>query len=105
MQNLVSVWSALDLRRRVVIVLATVAMFAAVIGLSRMATAPQMSLLYSGLDPAAAGEVVAALEQRGQRVEIGRPGKAVNQRAAIEQHARRQGAEDEILEAGFGRAQ
>ena len=37
-QNLVSVWSALDLRRRVVIVLATVAMFAAGIGLSRMAS-------------------------------------------------------------------
>jgi flagellar M-ring protein FliF len=69
-QNLVSVWSALDLRRRVVIVLATVAMFAAVIGLSRMATAPQMSLLYSGLDPAAAGEVVAALEQRGAPYEV-----------------------------------
>ena len=70
MQNLVSVWSALDLRRRVVIVLATVAMFAAVIGVSRMATAPQMSLLYSGLDPAAAGEVVAALEQRGTPYEV-----------------------------------
>ncbi len=70
MQNLVSVWSTLDLRRRVVIVLATVAMFAAVIGVSRMATAPQMSLLYSGLDPAAAGEVVAALEQRGTPYEV-----------------------------------
>jgi flagellar M-ring protein FliF len=52
-QNLVSVWSTLDLRRRVVIVLATVAMFAAVIGVSRMATAPQMSLLYSPWNSAA----------------------------------------------------
>jgi len=69
-QNLVSVWSGLDLRRRAVIVLATVAMFAAVLGLSRMATAPQMALLYSGLDPAAAGDVVAALEQQGTAYEV-----------------------------------
>ena len=40
-------------------------MFAAVLGLSRMASQPTMSLLYAGLDPAAAGEVVAALEQQG----------------------------------------
>ena len=65
MQNIVSVWSGLDFRRRAVIVLATVAMFVAVLGLSRIATAPQMALLYSGLDPAAAGDVVAALEQEG----------------------------------------
>lgn len=53
------------MRRRAVIVVATVAMFAGIIGLSRMAAAPKMALLYSGLDPAAAGEVVAALEARG----------------------------------------
>jgi flagellar M-ring protein FliF len=58
------------MRRRVVIVVATVAMFAAVLGLSRMAASPGMALLYSGLDPAAAGEVVAALEQRGVAYEV-----------------------------------
>jgi flagellar M-ring protein FliF len=42
-----------------------VAVFAAVLVLSRLAAAPQMALLYSGLDPAAAGAVVAALEARG----------------------------------------
>jgi flagellar M-ring protein FliF len=69
-QNLLSFWSALDLRRRVVIVVATVAMFAAVLGMSRMATTPRMELLYSGLDPAAAGEVIAALEQGGTTYEV-----------------------------------
>jgi flagellar M-ring protein FliF len=33
--------------------------------LSRVATAPSFALLYSGLEPSAAGEVVAALEARG----------------------------------------
>ncbi len=36
-------------------------------------------------------------------VELGVAGEAVDQRGAVEQHARRQGAEDEILEARFGR--
>jgi flagellar M-ring protein FliF len=65
LQNVIALWSALDLRRRAIIVIATLAMFAAVLGLSRMAATPGMALLYSGLDPAAAGEVVAALEARG----------------------------------------
>ena len=38
-------------------------------------------------------------------VEAGLAGEAVDQRDAVEQHARRQRAEDEILEAGLGRAQ
>ncbi|HMO09111.1 MAG TPA: flagellar basal-body MS-ring/collar protein FliF [Paracoccaceae bacterium] len=64
-QNLAEIWSRLDIRRRIVVVAATVGMFLAVIGLARAAAAPGMALLYSGLDPAAAGQVVAALEQRG----------------------------------------
>lgn len=65
MQNLLSLWSAMDVRRRVVVAGATVAMFVAVLALSRMAAAPSMSLLYAGLDASAAGDVVAALEQQG----------------------------------------
>jgi len=60
-----SVWSRLDTRRRIVVIGATVAMFAAILALSRMASQPSMSLLYAGLDPSAAGEVVAALDQQG----------------------------------------
>lgn len=65
MQNLAEIWSRLDLRHRVILIAATVGMFVAVIGLARIAAAPGMALLYSGLDPAAAGQVVAALETRG----------------------------------------
>ena len=65
MQQILSVWNAFDTRRRIIVALATIGMFAAVLGLARMAATPSLSLLYSGLDPAAAGEVIAALEQRG----------------------------------------
>lgn len=65
MQNLVLVWNTLDARRRMFVAGATAAVFVAVLLLSRVAGTPQMALLYSGLDPAAAGAVVAALEARG----------------------------------------
>lgn len=70
MQNVIDIWTNLDLRRRVIIVGATLAMFAAVLALGRMAGQPEMGLLYAGLEPGAAGEVVAALDQRGVAYEI-----------------------------------
>lgn len=70
MQNVIAIWTSLDLRRRIIIVGATVAMFAAVLALSRMAGKPEMGLLYAGLEPGAAGEVVAALDQRGVTYEV-----------------------------------
>lgn len=70
MQNVLATWSALDLRRRIIIIGATVAMFAAVLALGRIAGQTQMALLYAGLEPASAGEVVAALEQRGVAHEV-----------------------------------
>lgn len=65
MQNVLAIWSALDLRRRLIIIGATLAMFAAVLALGRIAGQTRMALLYAGLEPASAGEVVAALDQRG----------------------------------------
>lgn len=70
MQQVLSVWSTLDMRKRAIIVLATVAMFAAVLGLSSMASKPSMSLLYAGLESGPAGEVVKALEARGATYEV-----------------------------------
>jgi flagellar M-ring protein FliF len=70
LQNVIATWASLDLRRRVIIVAATLAMFAAILGLSRMAGRAEMGLLYAGLEPAAAGEVIAALDQRGVAYEI-----------------------------------
>ncbi|MDB6452471.1 flagellar basal-body MS-ring/collar protein FliF [Falsirhodobacter sp. 20TX0035] len=65
MQNVLSLWKAMTLARKAVVVGATLAMFAAILILSRVATTPEMGLLYSGLDPQSAGEVVTALEQQG----------------------------------------
>ena len=65
MKQIASVWRTLDMRRRIVLVLASGAVFLAVLAIGRMATAPSMTLLYAGLETGAAGDVVRALEQRG----------------------------------------
>lgn len=70
MQQLVKAWSVLPLRRQVIVILATGAMFFGILAMSRMATAPSMTLLYAGLENGAAGEVVRALEQRGAVFEV-----------------------------------
>ncbi|GAA6180560.1 flagellar basal-body MS-ring/collar protein FliF [Shimia sp. NS0008-38b] len=70
MQQILNMWTGLDSRRKVIVVLATVAMFAIVLSLGRVATKPGMSLLYSGLESGSAGEVVRALEQRGAVYEV-----------------------------------
>ena len=70
MQNVMAIWSALDFRRRIIVVGATLAMFLAVLWLGRMAGQPDMALLYAGLEPATAGEIVAALDQRGVAYEV-----------------------------------
>lgn len=59
-----------DPRRLLVLAVATATAFVAVLGLARMAAAPQLDLLFAGLDPAAAGEVVAALDARGVAYEV-----------------------------------
>jgi flagellar M-ring protein FliF len=60
----------LNLRRQITVVIATTVMFAAILGMTRMASAPTMTLLYAGLESGTAGEVVSALEQRGAAFEI-----------------------------------
>jgi len=69
-QQIFSVWSSLTLQRRVFVAVATLMMFAAILGVSRMATTPNMALLYSGLEQSAAGEVVGRLEQAGTAYEV-----------------------------------
>ena len=70
MQQFLKVWTQLDLRRQIIVILATGAMFFGIIAMSRMATAPGMSLLYAGLENGAAGDVVRAREQRGVAFEV-----------------------------------
>ena len=70
MQQLLNAWMNLDMRRQITVVVATVAMFLAVLTMSRIVAAPSMTLLYAGLENGAAGEVVRSLEQRGVPFEI-----------------------------------
>lgn len=65
MQQLISLWNALDTRRRAIVAVSTFAVIALILLLARTANNPSMALLYAGLEPAVSGEVVAALEQRG----------------------------------------
>jgi flagellar M-ring protein FliF len=69
-QQLRSVWEALDAPRRVVAVAAALGVFIGILALARMAAAPSMALLYAGLEGPAAGQVIAALDQRGLRYEV-----------------------------------
>ena len=70
MQQLLNLWSSFDLRRKIVLLGASIGVFVAVLGLARIATAPNMSLLYSGLENGQAGEVVRVLEQRNAMYEV-----------------------------------
>ncbi|MEL7164896.1 MAG: flagellar basal-body MS-ring/collar protein FliF [Pseudomonadota bacterium] len=70
MQQLLNAWMNMDFRRQIAVVVATFVMFLAIITMSRIASAPSMTLLYAGLDSGAAGDVVRSLEQRGVPFEI-----------------------------------
>jgi flagellar M-ring protein FliF len=70
MNALAQTWATLPLRRQVVVALSALAMFAAVLGVARFSSQPQMALLYSGLDPSAAGEVLGVLDQEGAAYDV-----------------------------------
>lgn len=63
-------WSNLDMRRRIVVISASIAVFAAVLLMARTTGTKDMSLLYAGLDNATAGDVVAALDQGGVQYDV-----------------------------------
>ncbi|MEP5154608.1 flagellar basal-body MS-ring/collar protein FliF [Planktotalea sp.] len=63
-------WNGLDPAKKVVMMLGLAALLTTLVVLVRMATQPSMSLLYSGLEAPQAGDVVRALEQRGEAYEI-----------------------------------
>jgi len=68
--GLTSVWTNLDARRQMIVILASAAIIAAVMFLARGAGQKDLALLFGGLEPAAAGEVVTALDQRGAIYEV-----------------------------------
>jgi len=69
-EHLKSIWTRMEPVQRGLAVLAGVAVLAIVFGLARMVAAPEMTLLYSGLDGGQSGEIVQALEQEGTPYEV-----------------------------------
>jgi flagellar M-ring protein FliF len=65
-----SVWTALDARRRIFVIAATVLVFGAVLLLARGSGSRDMALLFGGLEPAAAGKIVTELDAQGATYEI-----------------------------------
>ena len=65
MQQLFDLWGAMDARRRGALIGGLAGLVTILFLLTRMAGTPSYALLYSGLDPSAAGEVITALEARG----------------------------------------
>jgi len=70
LEGLGSVWSGLDMRRKAIVVAAVLAVFGAVLAIGRSGSSRELALLYAGLEPAAAGEVLAALDQAGAGYEV-----------------------------------
>jgi len=70
LQSLSTVWSALGVQRRIFVVFATIAVFAAVLILAKGANTKDMALLFGGLEGRAAGDVITSLDQRGIEYEV-----------------------------------
>ena len=70
MNQVLGVWDVLEPRKRIIAVLAAIAVFAAVLGLARVVNTPSLSLLYAGLDPSTSGQIVTALEGTGVTFEV-----------------------------------
>lgn len=65
LNTLLEIWNGLDGRRRGLLIGGFAALAVILLILTRIASQPSYQVLYSGLDPAAAGEVVDAISARG----------------------------------------
>lgn len=70
MQKLQDYWTERSLRQKAVLIAAFLTTFLMIAGFAWIANRPSMSLLYGGLDPAQAGEVVAGIERSGVPYEV-----------------------------------
>lgn len=70
MQQLIDTWGSMDLRRRATVLGALAGLVTILTLLSRLAMTPSYALLYSGLDPSAAGDVISALEARNVQYQV-----------------------------------
>ena len=71
MIQILNSWNMLEPQKKIVVVLATIATLVAFFGLVRVVNTPSMALLYSGLDSATSGEIVASLEQKATETASG----------------------------------
>lgn len=65
LDRLASTWAALGRRQQTILIAGLVGVVLSILLVTRIATRTEFALLYSGLEPSMAGEVVAELEQRG----------------------------------------
>lgn len=70
MQQFQEIWTALDGRKRAIVLGSAIIVMLGVLYLSRVAATPNMGLLYSGLAPNAAGEIIEQLEAQGVPFEV-----------------------------------
>lgn len=70
MQGIVSVWRALTMQKRMLLIGALAATVITFSMLARTASSPTMTLLYAGLDPSTSGEVLTALERLDVATEV-----------------------------------
>lgn len=70
MERLASNWRALSTTKQAIALASALAVALAIYFLAQVASRPPMALLYSGLDPQSAGEVVTALESKGVKSEV-----------------------------------
>ncbi len=70
LDSFIRLWANMDMQRRIMAIAAAAAALALVVIVARIALTPGMALLYGGLEGAQAGEVIRALEARGQRYEV-----------------------------------
>ncbi len=65
-----TIWTNLDARRRITVIGASLAVFAAVLLMARATTSSDLVLLYAGLDNGTAGEIITALDQRDVEYDV-----------------------------------
>ena len=70
MQNFSSMWSSLGAGRQMLVIGATLAVFLAIVFVARGAYQKDLTLLYGGLEPSAAGDVITALDARGVAYDV-----------------------------------
>lgn len=70
MKNIATIWNGLTNGRKMALLVALAATFIGVLAIGALGTTKRTELLYSGLDAAAAGEVVAALDARNIVYEV-----------------------------------